>query len=467
MPLLGPGFEDVAEHDGKLYTNKAPALSFLAVPAYLAARAAVGPPSPENLRVTLNEMRLLCATIPLLALAIVFFALARRFGADPLRRNVLLLEVLFATPLFAYGLLFFSHAFVALALFAGWALMFVQETSRRTALVLAGALFGMAVASEYTAAVPVLFLVASSWERKRPWNLMLVVAGGIPFAVALALYHLAAFGGFLQLPSGHETNEQFRTMAQGGVFGIGLPSFRILLQLLFHPSKGLLVFSPFLVLVGDAWRQSFRKLPRRAWVSMIAVPLSIILLHAGYPNWHGGWTVGARYLVPALPFVIFPFLFRRVTRLELFLVGVSIAFVVPTTLVFPFVPTEIPMPWISLSGWLLRKGLVIPNLFHFLWRPLAIAVPFGLVAAAAFVATRGRRAAVLGAGVAAAWVVTILISVAVPAGRVVRIERAYTREMYFDQQGTIDKEFAGERLPDSIAARRMIERRKPPTSWTF
>ena len=45
LPLLGPAFEDVSAKDGRVYSNKAPGAALVALPGYLLARPFVGPPS--------------------------------------------------------------------------------------------------------------------------------------------------------------------------------------------------------------------------------------------------------------------------------------------------------------------------------------------------------------------------------------------------------------------------------------
>ncbi|HYN43976.1 MAG TPA: hypothetical protein VE129_19515, partial [Thermoanaerobaculia bacterium] len=69
--LLGPRMEDVAEVDGRLFSNKAPGTALVALPGYLAARTFVGPPSADFLRPSLTGMRLAGATLPVLILAFV------------------------------------------------------------------------------------------------------------------------------------------------------------------------------------------------------------------------------------------------------------------------------------------------------------------------------------------------------------------------------------------------------------
>ena len=70
-------------------------------------------------------MRLAAATLPALLLALLLEAAALRLGATPARARFAAAALLFATPLFAYGLLLFSHALVAACLFGAWAAFFV------------------------------------------------------------------------------------------------------------------------------------------------------------------------------------------------------------------------------------------------------------------------------------------------------------------------------------------------------
>src|SRR5436305_198146 len=52
--------EDLASVDGHFYSNKAPGATFVGLPAFVAAKLIAG----DNLRATLNAMRLLASTVP-------------------------------------------------------------------------------------------------------------------------------------------------------------------------------------------------------------------------------------------------------------------------------------------------------------------------------------------------------------------------------------------------------------------
>jgi len=455
--ILGPQFEDLAVVEGRVYSNKAPGAALVAAPGYLLVRPFIGPPSASNLRVALTAMRWCGATLPLLLLALAF---ARR---DALATVALL----FATPLFAYGLLLFSHALVAAALFGAFLLLFAGPSPRvrgegaasaadegrhpadiaphpalRATLsprsgardLVAGALLGIAVASEYPIVIPALILFAFAPNR---WK---VALGGAPFALFLALYHRAAFGGVFELPSAHERLPAFRELAQSGVFGVHAPSPSTFLAMLVDPARGLFWFAP-IVLAGAV---ALKHVPAKQRLMLILVPLSIVAVYSGYPNWHGGWAVGPRYVVSAIPFLLFPLTYAK-QRIAPLLLGIGAATVVPLTLTFPFPDKSILLPWANLAWPLLRHGLVAPNLLHLVARPLAIAVPFAIVIAALALTKRPLAAA----GVA------VVIALSAFATRPTPIA-AYIEQVYFERGGAFTK-----------TARAQRDLTLPPPSWPF
>lgn len=461
--LLGPRMEDVAAVDGRLYSNKAPGAALAALPGYLAARPLVGPPSPGALRPALWAMRLTAATVPVLLLALALF----RF-APPDGRPGALFALLFATPLLAYALLLFSHALVAAALAGAWLALFGRDAGGSPARdVAAGALLGLAVFSEYPAAIPALVLVAvAGWGR--PARFLRVVLGGLPFALALGAYNALCFGGPFRLSSGLEKDAAFRELARQGLFGIGIPSPSILLRLLLDPSKGLLVLSPFLLAFPFAAAASRRHLAPRAFVALVAVPVAVLLTYGGYPNWHGGFTVGARYLVAALPFLVLPFAFFRWGPVTTALAGASTAAVALTTLVFPFVPPGFPLPWGSFAAPLLSQGLVAPNLLHLVWKPLAIAVPFLLVLLAAAAALGRERLSPFLAGAALWTAAGLLLPAAAPLPPPLVVQRGYVEEVYFLREGALARSMPeGVPVPPRLRARLEAEKALPPTPWPF
>lgn len=440
---LGPRFEDLAERDGKLYSNKAPGAAFVSLPGYVAAR-----PFTTSIRATLTAMRLVGATLPLLLMALLLIRVAREQKIDEERIATAIWILLFATPLFAYGLLLFSHALVAASLFGAWLLLFIRHSHAAAA----GALLGIAVISEYPAAVPVLVIVVAM-AFMREWRTLLhLIAGGAPLAALLALYQHFAFGSAFRLSPLYDRLPEYRALGRSGMFGLQMPSIEYASGLLFSPTRGLFVFAPVLILGVVALLDAKRSLSRSAFATMIAIPLSLFLVYTSYPNWHGGWAVGPRYIVACIPFLVFAMLYRERGVVEWILGGWSCAAVVLTTLVFPFPPNAFACPWSTLSLPLIRDGLVAPNLFHVIVRPLAVLMPFAIV-----LAPVGRNLKFILIGATAA----VLAGFVAPRSPVVGLQRDYIADVYFEQEGKLKD------APASLLRRREIERRLPPESWPF
>jgi len=465
IQTTGIPIDDLSSVEGRLYSNKAPGAALVGLPAYVLARAIVGPPSPQTMRTTINAMRLVAATLPTLFLAFWLHVVARRLGCTEDRARTGVVVLLFATPLLAYGLLYFAHALSALTLFGPWALLFVSPQTVRNQ-ILAGALIGLAVLSEYPSAIPAAVILICALPLLRVRGTLAVMAGGAPFALLLAIYNKIAFGSVFSLSSGREAAANLRALAESGLFGVGLPRAEYLIGLLADPSKGLFVLSPVLLLAVAGIAPARRAMSLPAFIALLATPLSILLTIAGYPNWFGGWTVGARYLVAALPFLALLVSMARRFWIESLLLGASVAAMAAVSLTFPFIPPEYPAPWVTFAWPILRDGFVMPNLFHFVWRPLAIAVPFLMVTVAAALAVPRRQIALLFVG-AAIWFAAGFIGAAAWQRDNVPYIRAMVEEVHFGKEGAIARDLPPGPQRTAIESIARSANAIPPPGWPF
>jgi hypothetical protein len=292
--------EDKAVSGAHFYSNKAPGLAFAAVPVYRALRVFLPTPRSPNAAIFVLLRILTVSLLSVLALFRLAARLAARRGAA-----LIVFAVAFGTPFLFYARSFFSHTWTAALLFLAWDLLRRREERAPAAggwplVAAAGLLAGWAALSEYTAAPLVLFLLLrAAWRRPR--NLIpFGTAAGIPFLLLLS-YNASCFGSPFVLSSSREWRSDFATLAGKGLFGLGLPSPGIALRLLFDPSRGLLLFSPFFIFLLPGFLAWWRSSEDRAdfWLCLACV-LGLFLLIAGYPNWHGGWSLGDRYLLPAI-----------------------------------------------------------------------------------------------------------------------------------------------------------------------
>jgi hypothetical protein len=393
--------EDKAVFDGRFYSNKAPGLAFAAYPVYRLLRFAFPPPTPATAAPLLWALRLLTVSLVcVLALRRLAVRL-RQDSGNPAAAPLTMLAVAFGTPYLFYARSFFSHAWTAALLFLAWdRLRRSEEPARRPALeaAAAGFLAAWASISEYTVAPIALVLafraLAGPDRRRLP---AFALAAAVPLAL-LAAYNAACFGSPWTLSSAREADPGYAELAGRGAFGLGAPSLAVAREFLFGPTRGVLLASPFLIwfFVGAArWWRSGKDRADCAFV-LAATGLFFVAL-TGYPNWHGGWSLGSRYLLPAVLFAALPVgraLEGPLSR-GLFLAAAVFAVASHAVMTATFVHLSPDQAWpeATTSGWFLARGWVAQNLATVLSAggPASLLPPAALTLLAVVLVARAAR----------------------------------------------------------------------------
>ncbi|HUY72093.1 MAG TPA: hypothetical protein VMV08_07605 [Gaiellaceae bacterium] len=288
--LAGNG--DLASFGGHSYSDKAPGLSFLAIPIAEAVR--LPPPTgwEGDGALQLWAVRISTGGIALLGCAMllgrVAEGLASRSGGPAL--------VTFAagTLMSSLAAANFDEAPAALLGFAA----FLLAWRRRP--VAAGIVGGAAILVEYQAAliVAVIALYVAFGGVRSVGRYLL---GLLPGVALLGLYDWAAFGSPLHL-SYRYVSVLFAAQQSQGFFGIHAPRWHAI-RLVLVGDRGLVVDAPVLLLalagLAILWRQGLR---RESAVCAI-VTLSFLVLEFGYYDPYGGHSPGPRFFIPALPFL--------------------------------------------------------------------------------------------------------------------------------------------------------------------
>ena len=291
-----PQLFDRAVFDGRSYSDKAPGMSFLAVPAFQLERAFATARAPYDWNSegdgSLWLMRVLTSGVLFVVSVFVVGRLAERLvrGAGAFTAAVYGVGTL-AAPLAPS---FFEHD--AAAAFSIAAFAFAWLGRRRGAIVAAGLCAGTAVLFQYAAALVALVLLVYC-GRRAGWFLL----GAVPPALALGAYDQAAFGSPFHLSYRYVANP-FAERQHHGFFGIGLPTLGGLHEVL-AGNRGLLVFSPVLLAAAVGLWLLYRRGDRSEALVAAAVTFAFVLLAAGYFLPYGGGSPGPRFLVPALPFL--------------------------------------------------------------------------------------------------------------------------------------------------------------------
>jgi hypothetical protein len=353
------------------YQNKAPGLSVLAlVPYYPLALVyrAWGQEPPRILTTWL--LRVVVVTLPCFAFLLVVRRVARRFTDDVEAQNYALLAYALGSMAFPYALLFMSHAPAAALVGTAFACA-IPVARRETAspdrgAALVGALLGLAMFVEYQAifgAIVIGVYLAGGAER-RVRTAAVAAAGALPFLVALAVYHAAAFGSPFRTGYTYAIDVENHHVGFMGIVGFTRTS---LAQLFTHASNGLLVLSPWVTLsaVGAVALLGDREWEgRREARAVTAIAVIYLAFVAALKFGRGGWSVGPRYMAVGVPFLAWlagagfaygaRYAWFRVLAYGVLLVGIVVNVGAATT--YPHWPDDSNNPIFEVSLRLLREG---------------------------------------------------------------------------------------------------------------
>lgn len=315
---------DRAEYEGHFYSDKAPGLSVLALPAVMlaewpAARWAASHSEEEGrdnwpagyvvsaYAATISTSGLLTA----LSVAALFLVATSLLGSLQTATLVALVYGL-ATPAFGWATAFFGHASaMALCVLGFAALHFLSLattlTRREYVLACSAAIFlAAATLTEFTAA-PAAFLIAVYAVQRTSLPVRDILRLGlvalfmvIVMVVPLLMYNQAAFGSPLHL--GYASVQDFPGMKRG-FFGLTSPTADALWGILVGPQRGIIWICPLLVMLPvGVWRMLSAPALRNAGLLCLLVIGYYILLNSSYHYWNGGWSTGPRHVTAMLPF---------------------------------------------------------------------------------------------------------------------------------------------------------------------
>lgn len=290
---------DRARYGGHWYSDKAPGISFLAVPTFEAMRALQVIDRNDEERGIWHDRGLLVAARLLTGgLAFVLCVLLVGIAADAFRPGT---GVPVATT-FALGTMALPLAATGLGhTAAGAAALAAFLFARRRRALLAGLCAGAAVVLEYQAAIlAVAIAVLLLWASRSARTIGLYVLGSLPLLVLLGAYDWSAFGSPFHVSYSYVVDFP---QQQQNLFGVGTPTLHGLREVLVG-HRGLLVFAPVLILAAAGLVLLWRRGLRAEAMLCGSVSAAFVLLAAGYYDPLGGLSPGPRFVMPALPFLV-------------------------------------------------------------------------------------------------------------------------------------------------------------------
>lgn len=295
---------DKAYYAGHYYSDKAPGTFLLGAPLYWTAERVMwlfGVPLSRDL--ALGVLQVALSGFPSAALGVGLARMLRDLGL-PHRRAIDFAALYgLGTIAFSFATVFFGHQLAAALAFGACALLVNGPTPRRPARVaLAGTLCSLAVITEYSAAIVWLALLAYVTRRERhSWCCFCL--GSLPSASALAIYNLVLFDSPFRLGYAYVDNPDFAKM-HAGLLGLTHPTLHRAVDVLVS-GRGLLFWSPFLVFALRGYRQLSRVSGRPSEAKLLAaVGLAYFVFDASYYAPTGHWSIGPRFMLPALPYLV-------------------------------------------------------------------------------------------------------------------------------------------------------------------
>ena len=331
---------DKSVSNGHYYSDKAPGIVFLAMPAFGASVAIL-----KALDIPLDSPRGWVASswittagsvgwITALGGVALFAFLSKLVGQR--YALITILAVFLGSSPFPYATMLFSHAAViGLICIALWAIadpIFWSRMIRPGATLeplggrsfttpgiesgtavacpsdgwlkrylLAGVCCGLAIASEYTAALAAGGVLALAFLTHWRRGVLLAVAA-IPPLLLVPIYNRICFGGPLAFGYHHLALTQFQAMNQG-LFGITFPpKANAAYLILLSPERGLLFWTPFFLMAFVGLKSLLDISPKLFWISFWIVVLQVFCI-SGYYMPSGGAALGPRHLAPIIPFI--------------------------------------------------------------------------------------------------------------------------------------------------------------------
>lgn len=369
---------DRAFFAGHYYADKAPGLSLLAVPVYLVLKYALFHGAsylslvrqPAAVRVDFLFrycVAVVLSAVPTGMLAALIARMLRRMGLSAWQAAGVGLLYGLGTPALAFSQVVFSHQLTAALIFGGFTLLYGVRHGERAAMsaALAGLCMGWAMLSEYPTGLLVVAVVLYALARRdtRRTVALYLGAGFLPPLLVGAAYNWIAFGSPLALGYSHLAGPKVFQVGQAqGFFGVTVPHLDALWQTTLGPYRGLFLLSPVLLLCIPGFVLLARRVEWKAeWWLWLGMAGSYWLFSISYFAWDGGYSLGPRQFLPALPYLVLPLgefvrvmHGRRRQALTVLLGVFSVGSIVAAAAVNPLESPTIPVPMVQ---WVLAQWI--------------------------------------------------------------------------------------------------------------
>ncbi len=344
---------DVSVHNGFIFPNKAPGLTFLSVP-------------PGFVLFQLKKVFLLfmvedtyflivCHLISWLTvgfisaiLCVVLFRFIYDLTQSTITAFLGTMGYAFGTTAFAYSTILYAHQIAAAFSFIAFYLVFISKNKEKgyfSSLFISGFLAGYSVITEYPCIFVwfILFLYVFFLFSHNKKYVCFYLAGSLIPAIILLSYNYLCYGNPIHLTyfSFFVRNAEIQTGFKETVKTISFPDITLFYKITFDPCRGIFFYCPFLLTFFPGIYLFLKKKGiSKEFLVLIVITIFYFVFNASYRYWYGGWSLGPRHLVATIPFMVLlsSFFIKQYPKISICGVLVSFFFMVMAVSVTPETP---------------------------------------------------------------------------------------------------------------------------------
>jgi hypothetical protein len=323
---------DRSYYNSHYYSDKPPGASFLMIPVYAVFKLFFGIPDTE-LKLNLLKFIIIAFSSVLFSslLVVLIYKISGFFIEKEMYKIMAIVIFGLGTMIFAYATMTYQYAISNFFVFLCFYLILKMKQKNRfnnKNFFIAGLCGGFAITCEYSASIIVLACIILILTLKR-WKSFISFLLGFSMIISiLFMYNYSIFGNVLDMAYNHldegifimDTSQNislndytewrilphFRKISEMSFFS--LAKFKIILRLLFYPSRGLFFYSPVLALslVGLFYMYKKYKLET---ILVIFIFVLFLIYNSQLTEWGGGPSFGPRFLYSSIPFLMLPLIF--------------------------------------------------------------------------------------------------------------------------------------------------------------
>ncbi len=336
---------DKSYYNGNYYSDKAPGLSFMAVPLYAIIQSdqilpwfdknsfeKIKTEQPDYYKYLkkfiLHSFVVALIVAPLSALTLILiFRIAKKITNSQSAAVLTAISIGAGTSFFYYASTGLVHNVGVFFSFFAFYLIYTrfEEIKRKISLQLfTGGLIGFSIFVDYLQLIVAFFLIGYIILKfKNSWSFFLI--GIFVGVLPLLIYNFDTFDNPLALSYSYhcysyvceeknsiDYNPPVQIIGQiieksAHIFDRRYTSpdlFNIMTRMLIFPYKGLFIYSPILIFALFGFFYFYKIDPNLTFI-ILGIFVTFLIVIGGIDHWHGDY-FGLRYLIPTLPFLALP-----------------------------------------------------------------------------------------------------------------------------------------------------------------